>query len=214
MPALQPAPGIIRVVVEQSLGSAPVANVLHFRRSNGSADPWDQDDLDSACDVIRRAWVDNILPYQHSSLVLGTVVAQDLSSDMGLAGVAEGSDQGSITGVTLPASVAVCVSVREQLRYRGGHGRIYLAAGDAGSLQDSTSWGVDFRNFVRAAMEAWDAQIKATVAADGTHPVYGILHRVRNGQTLPTPAFNPALGFYVDSRVDSQRRRLGKDRSA
>lgn len=214
MPALQPAPGVIRVVVEQSLGTTPVANVLHFRRSNTSQDPWEQDELDATCDVIRRAWVDNILPMQHSSLSLGAVVAQDLTSDMGLAGVAEGSDQGSITGTTLPANVAVCISVREQLRYRGGHGRMYLAAGDAGSVQDATTWGVDFRNFVRAAVEGWDAQIKATVAADGTHPVYGILHRVRNRQILPAPMFSPALGYYVDSRVDSQRRRLGKDRSA
>lgn len=208
MAALLPAPGIARVVIHGSMGNAVTANVMHVRSSTG--DPWPAADLLALATGIRAAYVTNFIPRHSSTFHLKEVVAQDLSSDTGPISTFTGDTAGANGGVAFPAQVALCVSWTTDLHFRGGHCRSYFGGFAVTDAQDSTTWSSTVVTAWASAAVAFSNAIKALPPGGG--PQLGMLSRVKNNVPRVPPLFQAVTGARVDTRIDTQRRRLGKDR--
>lgn len=220
MPALQPVPGIARVVVNGLFATVPVVNVMHFGLSTGGGGPLAQGVVDVIATGFRAAYVTRFIPLMNSSFTLNDITATDLTNNLGLVGTATGSTAGTLGGTALPANVAMTVSWKTGRHYRGGHGRTYFPALVTTSVSTPNTWQ-------GATVTAWQSAAASfrtdvnSIAGLPANFVLVLLHRwktVVDGagnkvrEELVPPTFEPITSAGVDTRIDSQRRRLGKDR--
>ncbi len=209
MVALPFVPGCAKVVVKQTLAGVNVFNVFHVDGGAGSG--WSATELGALATAVRNAWVTNVIPLQNSALTLNNVDAFDLASDIGPQASAVGSTVGTLAGSALPANAAICWSWTISRRYRGGHPRTYIGGlGTASVLNANTIVATQVTAHTNAAV-ALRAAINAVTTAAGTARLSTVHYR-RNKILLTTPLVSPVNGVVVDSRLDSQRRRLGRDR--
>jgi hypothetical protein len=209
VPALPPVPGVVKIIVKQSLAGVPVYNVLHAWK--GSSAGWTQTDLNSFATMFRGAWVTNVIPLQANTLTLTDVQVVDLTSNAGGEATASGSTAGTGSGSANPANVCICWSWKQSLRYRGGHPRTYIAAIPNTANSNANTITTTAKN------------AHATAAAAVRTAVNGFSDGIQNAQLCyvsyyqnsairATPYIGVITGVSVDDRFDSQRRRLGRDR--
>jgi hypothetical protein len=211
MVAQQPAAGVLRVVFNGSLSGRPTANVMHWLRTSGVGSAYTQAQVDAVASGLRGAWVTNFNPRQSSNdWVLGTVTTQDLTSNVGLMGQLAGSSAGTRPGISLPANVALCVSWRVAIHYRGGHPRTYIGGLVQADQFDTTSWATASTASMLTAANGFLTAANTTFG--GVTGQLVLLSRVTGGQVMVPPATYPITGAVIDTRIDSMRRRLGKDR--
>lgn len=213
MPPLNPVPATARVVVNGVFSSSggPWVNIFHVQRTpTGTA--LSQTEVNAIAAGVRTAWLNNFIPLCSSSMTLGNVTATDLTSSFGLVGSASGNNAGAIaTGTMMPPSVAVGISWTQAQHYRGGHPRSYIPGLNSGQLNASGSnliSAAQQANFVTGAL-AFRTAVNAIVV-DGAAALV-LVRRIANKQVLAIPIVTPLTGATVDRRVDTQRRRLGKD---
>jgi hypothetical protein len=209
VPPLPPVFGTAKIIVKQTLAGVNVFNVLHA--SSVPATGWAVSELQAMANAVRAAWVTNVLPLQASTLTLTDVQVVDLSSNTGNEATASGSSNGTAVASSLPANVAVTWSWRIGTRYRGGHPRTYIggiptnAATNANTiLASSVTAHLNAATAIRAAING--------VNVGGNPAAHSVVHYVRGGVRLGVPETSFTTGVSVDSRFDSQRRRLGRDR--
>jgi hypothetical protein len=209
VPALPAAAGVAKIVVKQTLASVNVYNVLHAY--GGNAAGYSGADMSALATAVRSAWVTNVIPLQASTLTLTDVVATDLSSDVGGEGTATGSTNGTGVGTALSSNVAITWSWKIANRYRGGHPRTYIA----GCVQSAqTTPNTILASAVTAhaaAAAAIRSAINAVTIGASTWQM-GCVSYYKDKALRPDPIFRAFTGVSVDSRLDSQRRRLGRDR--
>lgn len=209
MPPLPPLTGAVKIVVKQTLQGVNVYNVLHALA--GISGGFSSADLSALATTFRAAWVTNVIPQQNSALTLTDVTVTDLSSTTGLEASVTGSNTGSGAGGPLPASAAVCWSWKVAERYRGGHPRTYI--GGIGTEQISNANTLLSTKVTAHAAAA--AAIRTAVNNQTVGPTTWRLGCISyyNAKALrPVPVFREFTSVSVDSRIDSQRRRLGRDR--
>jgi hypothetical protein len=123
-------------------------------------------------------------------------------------GVAEGalSASGELTGEGMPGSVAVAVSIKTGVQGRSFRGRFYLSGVplSPGTEADPNHLQSDFFTNYNDAADAFMTQL-ASADLD-----LGVLSRISGGAVRPVPFFTVANAITVGSRLDSQRRRLGR----
>lgn len=209
MAALPPAPGVAKVIIKQAYGNVNVFNILHV--AGPIAASWTAGGLQGLATSIRAAWVTNVLPLQASQLTLTDVQCVDLSSEVGEEGVATGSNTGGIATAGLPANVAVCWSWKIARRYRGGHPRTYIAGVHSSQANGPNTLLTGAQTSHLAAANAMRTAINAIPVIGSTARLVCVHYR-RNKVILPAPLISDVLGASVDNRLDSQRRRLGRDR--
>lgn len=190
-------------------GSAKWANVFHVRYAPG---PPSQADFNSLATGLRTAWNTNIKALMGATCILTQTQCIDLSSNTGL----QSQDSTSVTGTAvggtaLPANVALVVSLKIARRYRGGHPRMYLTGQGANNTVNAQNWLGAWATSAQAAMEAWRTAVNAlTFASMTTIQVVNLSYYT--GKVLRvSPTFDTITGVAVHTRVDTQRRRLGKE---
>lgn len=115
-------------------------------------------------------------------------------------------------GDALPANVAVGISWRQALSYRGGHPRTYLCGISQGQLDDVTRLGGVAQGNFQSAAEGFLSDVNALTPGASIGDVeLGTVSFVNDGDWRLTPIFLSYLGASVDLRIDTQRRRLGRD---
>lgn len=198
-------PGVARIVFNGTLGGVATANVMHASKNSQVA--WTGAELSALATAARTSYVTNFIPLQDGDFALGSVDVVDLTSDTGDAASATGTTPGTKAGLVLPASIAMCVSWRIGRRYRGGHPRTYFPALVTADQATPNTWNA-------STVTAWQNAAAAFLADLDSMPPgqLGMLSRINAGAPRPAPLFSPILGVTVDSRIDSQRRRLGPDR--
>ena len=209
MPALQPVAGVLRVVVNQILAGVAVINVMHVKQTSGAT--WSQPDADSLVTVFRNAWQVNFTNFQSSALQLNTVVGTDLSNALGVVATAPGSAPGGVPNPALPASAACCITWPIPRHYRGGHPRTYLG----GLCETQQANANTLTPLVISSYQANAVSFRATIngAVNSTGPVRLVcVHRQLHRAVLLPPTTDELGVPVIDSRIDSQRRRLGRDR--
>lgn len=209
MPALPAAPGVAKIIVQQTLANVNVFNVLHAYGFNAAG--YSQAELDSLASTFRTAWVSNVIPLQDGDLTLGSVLTQDLSTDIGLQGSATGTTPGTNVGSSISANAACCWSWKIANRYRGGHPRTYIGGLNLNALTNPNTLVASYVTSQLAAANAVRTAVNGlVVGADNW--VLGCVSYYTAGALRPTPLFRAFTSVSVDNRVDSQRRRLGRDR--
>lgn len=209
MPPLPPIPGVAKIIVKQTMASVNVFNVLHARNAGGQA--WSGSECATLAAAVRSAWVSNFIPLQTSSLTLNDVTAIDLTSNTGAEGSATGSTAGSQAGSTLSSNAAGCVTWKIARRYRGGHPRTYIAGFIFSQTSNPNTWSATHVTNVTNAATALRTAINGLTVAGGAVSMV-VPHYVVGGVRLTNPDWSIITGLVVDTRIDSQRRRLGRDR--
>lgn len=202
MPQLPPAEGVTQAVLNYTYGGERCANVLHFVQTDGVTAP-DPEELASR---LASWWGNNIDSLVPNTLSLDSVTATDLSAG-GPPGVIYTTglpNTGGSTNLQLPNQCTVVISLRTSLRGRSYRGRIYhVGIGEPdvdGSTVNST--------FRQLLLNAYDNLLLLT--GDTGEPDYqiAVLSYYSGGALRPEPVATPVTSMSVDSRIDTQRRRL------
>ena len=205
-----PVPGVARMVVHTSLGSMNAVNVFHVTR--GAEVAWSQSDLDIATAAFRTAYKNTLLTWQSHDGSLGRVDSQDLTSELGVQSSVAGSDLGGQFSPALPANVAACITWVIARHYRGGHPRTYISMVPTNSTSDTQSFSTTQANNLKTAATNFIDQVQSISIGGGTPLALVALHRTRFKAPADPVLVDIITAAAVDTRIDSQRRRLGKDR--
>ena len=202
---LPPAANVLKVVVSGLTDAdRPWANVLHWKWSGAAPT---EASLNAFCGDVASNWNSFLIPIQNEAVTQTAVTAVDLTSDTGASGAYEAINTGALTGDQLPGGIAVLAQYSVGLRYRGGHPRQYLQAGQQGDLNDQSTWTSDF---VASCGTAWGDFLTntsgltiegMTIGAQVIVSYYTALARREDSLTLPVTFTG------ISATIASQRRR-------
>jgi len=210
MPPLNPVPHTLRVVFNGTYGAAKWANVMHVDYT-GPTLP-NTSDLNTVATNLFGYYQSDFMPLVSGSATLLGCTVTDLNSSSGAVGFHAGSAAGGRgTGSNMSSNVALCLSWKQVIRYRGGHPRTYLCGMEGNDLTDTDHFNATYVGLAKTAMSAFLANVNG-MATPSTFVPYrlGYVKYVANKVVLTNPTFLPFVGYDVNSRVDTQRRRLGR----
>lgn len=208
MPALKPVLQTARVSVRGTALGQAIVNVFHVRWSGAT---FDQPSITYVANLVKTAYEINFVPRLNGTWSGDTVRAVDLALATGVeATVALGGTPSSTTqGV--PQSAAACVSWRIVRHYRGGHPRTYLGPLNSGAIESPTSLAAAYVTQVATSAEAFRTAIGNGITGGNTMKLVAV-HRWQGKAELAVPQTSDIVSASVDTRIDSMRRRLGRDR--
>lgn len=192
------------------------ATIFHIAQFTSPGDvfveaPWGQPQITALASTMRSLFNTHWRPLLGNTVVLTSTEATDLSSEVGFVGTDNTNVTGSLAGTACTAQVAQCVSWREALHYRGGHLRNYLPPPTMSQVSSTpNTWASTHVTAVETAANAWLAALVATVSGGMRLQAVGV-HRTRQHATLSPPEWMPITSGTFDNRIDTQRRRLGRD---
>lgn len=211
MPPLPPVPNVLQVRFTGIAGQTSFAHILHIRFAGTSPTAAD---LDSLAASAGQAWMVGG-PGSVMSTAMGVkqCTVTDLTTPSSARGVANITGGGSNSGALQPGQVAIVVSWSISRRYRGGHPRTYMPGVTATMLQDNRTVLPAFEPTLQTAATSF---INAVLAATWGGFASGSLDLVNvsyhSGHALrPTPVVDHINAAVIHSRIDSMRRRLGKE---
>jgi hypothetical protein len=207
MPSLPPVGQVLKVAVKGTQ-EGPWNNIFHLQYV-GPAPTAVQ--LDTLAASVLTAYTSAFASVLNTAVTIDNCKIADLTSATAAIGEADIETFGTRTGANNPSSVACVVSWSINLRYRGGHPRTYLPAGTQEDLAGFTSWSGIFVGEVLAAANSFRTAMNALTTGTTTYKMVIVSYSTNNA---PRPQPLPFLinAASVDNRVDTQRRRLGKDR--
>ena len=149
--------------------------------------------------------------YMASGVQVSNCIVTDLGGATGAQGSSSAGFSGTHSGFQLPNNVALAASWHIGRRYRGGHPRTYFPGQTQSDLQDTMHWSANtLSNWTLAAQ----GFVTGVVGLGSTVPyplnlvcVHYVMHKVP--QT--PPLVDVITSATVHPRIDSQRRRLGKE---
>jgi hypothetical protein len=196
-----------------TFNTRPVFNVMYLKYSTSAPSVAE---LNTLSGLVMSAWTTNIKPVLLTSMALNFVDLQDVSSRTGSYYQNTTGGTGSVTVVnSLPSSIAMAISLKVAKRYRGGHGRVYMCGFNIADVVGGNNWAAARLNAVNTAWTNYITASNAFTAGSNTYTaVVGSFytHDASKNQIFKTPPETyPIIGVSVHSRVDTQRRRLGKE---
>jgi len=202
----------MRVTITGANGGIPWANVFHVR-NGGTAVPTPNDLLQFTT-TFYNAYVSHFASHMATTISILQCVALYQEADGNQFGADYNATQpGTQAGQVLPAQVSCCISWTVQQRYRGGHPRTYLPPTVAASTLNSNQWQQSYVDSVRQSANDFHAVINAYAAGALGDLHLGTVSFVKDRAWRTPPVFRDySPGFaLVDARIDTQRRRLGRD---
>lgn len=221
MASFIPAAACIRVVLSFKDTPGHVATCRYFFTYTGTA-PTDTE-LSTLNDGIESLVTANLMPNIHEDWSLIQIESTDLSSETSAQAISGYSAAGGLSGGKLPASVAVVVSQETGRRYRGGHSRVYIPAGDDTKILNESNW---VEAFATAIATGWTDVVGGTLGLawsgggslrqqmasfyDGfTNVPYGTPTKYRRVPTgRDTAAFFPVTAIVGKQVIGTQRKRI------
>lgn len=209
MPARPPVADVIKFEFIQTLASTRnVVNITYAAFSGGGGV---DSDLLNVATAVHGHFGTRFLGHLNSDLVLVETIATDLTTDISPRVTYTSTVAGAGGGTALTANTALAISWGISRRYRGGHPRMYLCGLETDMLADPSHWASGtLTTFDTAAND-----FLSDVGSSG-HGTYTSLTPVNvsyftGGALRVTPVIDGITGASVHSRVDSQRRRSGKE---
>jgi hypothetical protein len=182
---------------------------LHLNGSGAIA----HSDLENIANSAATAWGDNVVQLLSENCLLSycqlvLYADGDVTDAIATAGIA-----GAASGSALPASVSCCISWRIASHYRGGHPRTYLPGLNQEMMANVKTWDGGFRTSVANGATAFHTAIESLSGITNVSSIdHGTMSFVDAGDWRDPPVFRRFSGdVVVDSRIDTQRRRLGPD---
>lgn len=208
MPPLPPVANVVLLRLSGTNNGMPFNNVFHAQFS-GTAPT--SDGLVTLAEFLKTAYHDNFAPFMNLGTTVDLVEAVDLTSPTSAVGITtSGPVGGSEAGTLLPLSAALVISWKINLRYRGGHPRTYLPAGTTADVTGGRLWVTTFQTEVNDAATAFRNAMGGLNVAGGIYNLCSVSYRSRNAPR-PTPLPFIINANVVHPRVDTQRKRLGKE---
>lgn len=216
MAHLGPLPDVAGVVKIRLLGKTSGgtnwANVLHAKVTGVLS----QTTLNTCATSIRGYWLSDLAPLIVPTWSLTTVEITDLTTRSGAQGTDTTGAAGASAGLTGPANLAACLTLKIPNRYRGGHPRMYLGGVPQTNTVDGVVWASGKATAYTAGGRAFLGHINALIVGSTTWQLCAVsyYHKVGGTEAYKTP---PDVYIVSDivchNRVDSMRRRLGKETS-
>lgn len=207
-------PGCIKVAFTFSSNAGPVAltaaNVLHV--TTNPAAPLAQVNLDDFNGHIGTAYENRFKAYRSSFWTLRQVASTYLDGS-GLATSGVFNSVGTAGGNNIAPSTCITLSWRAGAYWRGGKPRTYLPGPTTSQLTNIGS--ASLLSATTAALATAANSFIADVAAlndGGKVFALGFVSYYSKGVFRPFPLFFPFTAAVVHDRLDSQRRRSGKER--
>lgn len=153
-------------------------------------------------------------PLASPAAYLINVLAQDWSSSTGLQGSSITLNTAGTGTGTIGTDTAVLISLHEGLRYKGGHGRIYLP----GLAQSTTTDGITMvtgkHTAAQTAMNSFMSDLQGITMPNGGPFKLIVFHQRRKAVPPATgwqpPSIQIAASSVVQTMLATQRRRLRK----
>ena len=220
MPALPNVSKVVRSALEGKWSSGGIAVNRFYVRYSGSAPS--SADLTAFAGTLATAWSDNMSAHVHEDFEITGATCIDLSSPTSAEGAVVVGMPGALTGGLLPADACLVMANLIGRRYRGGHPRVYLVAGDDTKITTEQFWDPTFVSTIEGAWAALISEYAAGVWSSGgtiTHvnvsyfegftvvisPTTG---RARNIPSRRSPPLvDDVLTYAGRTRIGSQRRR-------
>lgn len=176
-----------------------------------------QGDLEGVAGGASNAFGVHFMPVLSTlSLLTTTEVVLYDSVDGDLVAITDSAVAGSDDSASMPANVAACISWQIRSHYRGGHARTYLCGIGAAAAGTTTSWTGSYVGSLSSVSNAFHADLEGLGPIGGGIDTveHGIVSFQTNNAWRTPPIFRRIISGRADSRVDTQRRRLGRDRIA
>lgn len=212
MPPLRPVQGVARLAFLSRANNVAVVNVLHV--SNGlMPQPYTPATLQTLVTNIKPLWSALWKPSVASSASWELLTATDLTSETApqIIDNITGEIGTGGTATTVPQSAAAVITWKIPRHYRGGHPRTYMGPLFSGAITNPTTLASTYTDPLQTRANTFLAAVNAIVLGTATARLV-CLHRQKDGVILDVPTTTLIDTAYCDSRIDSQRRRLGKDR--
>lgn len=213
----RPSPGVARVAFSGTYDVVDWANVMHTYTPQVGAHT--QQAADQLAIQMHNEFAAHFCPVLAQNLSLQqTQVTMYAPNDAAFESVVVSPAAGQDSGVGLPANVALVVSWSSNAHIRGGHPRTYLAGIVNDRIATGKSWSQQTIADFQAAASNFRQGVNNILLPIGGDVTLGYLQRFpRRGSLqvppiyLDPPIFWPFTGVSVHSRIDSQRRRLGRE---
>lgn len=219
MPALPPVANVLRINLNYTLGSDPLAMNRFFIKYTGTAPS--NAALNTFAGTVSSTWLTHMAPIHSSAVTMNLVTVTDLTSPTSGQGSNNATRTGTRVGSGMAGGSSVMIDFHIQRRYRGGKPRIYLPAGVVTDLGTAQAW---LAPSVSAFQTAWNNWTNAIIAAppagatltnlvnvsyysgwEAAEGSTGRPYAKSKVRTSVTP--DDIVQMLVDPRVASQRRR-------
>lgn len=211
MPALAPVTGVARCVVSATANGVNIVNVFHVANDFPTRRSYSQSAINSLASSFASLFTTHIQPNISSNWANAQVTCTDLTSSLGVVAVQAITGAGGNAGTAAPQQACACISWKIARHYRGGHPRTYVGPLTNTQISNPTSLTAALVTALGTGANALRTGIAALTIE--TYPQSLVcVHRVINGVTEIDPEVDVITGASVDTRIDTMRRRLGKDR--
>lgn len=168
--------------------------------------------MNSLATFIGSAWGGNLVSHMnHLTIHTNTQVSFYGPGEELVEGVDTASFPGTKTNSCMPANCAVAVSWKVAIGYRGGHPRSYLAGLDLNDVPSLAAISPALASTLAAGGNTFLNSINGHSQGPLTSLTVGTISFVRQKQWRTPPVFVAYTTATCDTRIDSQRRRLGRD---
>lgn len=201
-----------RVAFNGTYDGTSWANVMWLFLSGSS--PIAQADLDTLAAEMSSRYNTHFLKDLSSLVTLSSTQIILYTGGDAMEGFAGVGGSGLITGPSQPASIALCVTWHIAPHYKGGHPRTYLTGIPSSSIANASSFVGTYATGMGSNANAFHAAVESIppMGSRITSVQHGTVSFVRNKLWRNPPVFYRFITATVDTRIDSQRRRLGRDR--
>jgi hypothetical protein len=189
------------VEVVGNMGGATVENTFYFTQAGA----WALEELQSLADAVDDVWAELGLPLFSTAYTYMYTKATDLREEIALQALQDaGSGVGTASGSGEAANVSFAVKRQSGFTGRSARGRVFLPALSTSQFVSVNHVSSDYGNYAVALMEAIDAAalLESWVGVICSRFNAGVQRA--HGVTFPIVTWS-----YTDTRVDSQRGRLG-----
>jgi hypothetical protein len=200
-------PGVAEVVLKQTLRSEQVINVVHFASHSGGA-PWTGAQLLTLANEVKTNWGNalGIKGVTSTELTLVDVVATSLETDAGPQATSTVAPvTGTGTGGAIANNMALTATLRTASIGRSYRGRIYIGGINA------SNGGADINHVSGTFAGLTAAAVTYTFGHTITLGTFCVLSRYHDKAPRAQGASNDVLTVTVNTRLDTQRRRMPKN---
>jgi len=202
----------IRLAVSGVNDEAEWANIFHLSSDVSEAPTIPQ--MNTLCNDFGTLYLDNLhglaSTASHLLLVKGVWFGP---GETEVVGIAAFDNEGSDTNESQPGQVAICISWPISAYYRGGHPRSYMAGVCADRLASMKSITSAAATAYADAGAAFRVAVNEMADTPFTAVTLGCYSFASHNEWRSVPIFRPFIGATVHTRLDTQRRRLGKEGS-
>lgn len=212
-PRPDPPADVCHVAISGNISTTtPWANIFWFR--NGAGTTPTQGDLDLTIDGILAAYKAQFLPSLGTAVSLQRAIALYYGASGGiLSSDRSTTGSGARAAAVLPSNCAICVSWAIPAHYRGGHPRTYLPGPTIDTLATPRTFSPSYPTEIAGKANAFITAVNAIVHGAISDVHLGTVSFVLRKAWRTPPVFRDftPTGAHCDARVDSMRRRLGRD---